>query len=170
MSGRRSSAGTGKWQRRSARHGGRAESVSAWVNAALIENAAKDRDLAALAEAVASYEAEHGVIDERELAEPARTDRQAAAEARAASRRAQRDADLRRWRPARALAGVDVTALDEWLGRRAGLVLGRAGASDVVGAAVVALVDDDDRIVTSDPLDIQRLVEASGRHVDVLCV
>lgn len=69
---------------------------------------------------------------------------------------------------ARALAGIDVTPLDDHLGRRAGLLLARARASDAIDAAVAALADDEDRIVTSDPVDIQRLIEASGRHVDVI--
>ena len=69
---------------------------------------------------------------------------------------------------ARALGGVEVVALDASLGRRAGLLLGRAGMRDVVDAAVVVLAADDDTIATSDPDDIERLVAASGRHVDVV--
>jgi hypothetical protein len=46
---------------------GRAESLSAWVNTALAEKAAKDRRLAALAEAAAAYESEFGVIAAQEL-------------------------------------------------------------------------------------------------------
>ena len=71
---------------------------------------------------------------------------------------------------ARALAGIDVAALDADLGRRAGMLLGRARASDAVDAAIVALASDDDRIVTSDPEDIARLVTAAGCHVDVIPV
>jgi hypothetical protein len=69
---------------------------------------------------------------------------------------------------ARALASVDVAPLDDALGRHAGLLLSRTRTRDVLHAAIVALAADDDRIVTSDPADIQRLVEASGRHVDVI--
>lgn len=76
----------------------------------------------------------------------------------------------RQARLAMALRGVEIVSLDEVLGRRAGVLLGRAGAADVVDAALVALAGDDDRIVTSDPLDIQMLVDASGRHVDVVPV
>jgi Arc/MetJ-type ribon-helix-helix transcriptional regulator len=65
---------------------GRAESVSAWVNEALADKAAKDRRLGALADAVAAYEAEHGVIGPEELAAQGRADRDAAAAARAAAR------------------------------------------------------------------------------------
>ncbi len=68
---------------------GRAESVSAWVNEALADKAAKDRRLAALAEAVAAYEAEHGVIGPDELAEQAHADRDAAAGVRARAKRRQ---------------------------------------------------------------------------------
>lgn len=71
---------------------------------------------------------------------------------------------------ARALAAVEVVSLDEGLGRRAGVLLGRARARDAVDAAVVVLAMDDDRIVTSDPGDIQALIDAAGVHVDVIPV
>jgi hypothetical protein len=71
---------------------------------------------------------------------------------------------------AKALAAVDVASLDDDLGRRAGVLLGRARARDAVDAAVVALAGDDDRIVTSDPRDIQALIDAAGLHVDVIPV
>lgn len=57
---------------------GRAESLSAWVNTALAEKFAKERKLAALAKAVAAYEAEFGEIGPQELAEQARADRESA--------------------------------------------------------------------------------------------
>lgn len=66
---------------------GRAESVSAWVNDALADKAAKDRRLAALAGAVAAYEAEHGSITPDEIVEQARADRDAAAATRAGTKR-----------------------------------------------------------------------------------
>ncbi|GAC1538489.1 MAG: hypothetical protein NVS3B12_23670 [Acidimicrobiales bacterium] len=62
---------------------GRAESVSAWVNEALVERAVRDRRAAALAEVVAAWEADHGVITPEELASQAREDRDAAAAVRA---------------------------------------------------------------------------------------
>lgn len=71
---------------------------------------------------------------------------------------------------ARALAGVDVVALDEELGRRAGVLLGRAGTADAVDAVVALLAADDDQLATSDPDDLIRLVRAAGRHVDVVTV
>jgi hypothetical protein len=66
---------------------GRAESVSSWVNQALADKAAKDRRLAALADAVAAYEADHGVISPEELADQARADRDVAAALRAKTKR-----------------------------------------------------------------------------------
>lgn len=66
---------------------GRAESVSAWVNLAMTERAAKDSRLAALAAAVQAYEAEHGVITDEERAQQTREDRDAAARVRATHKR-----------------------------------------------------------------------------------
>ena len=57
---------------------GRVDSLSAWVNLALAERAAKDRRLRALADAVAAYEAEFGPITVAELAAQERADRSAA--------------------------------------------------------------------------------------------
>jgi Arc/MetJ-type ribon-helix-helix transcriptional regulator len=66
---------------------GRAESVSAWVGEAMGEKAAKERRLAALAEAVRAYEAEHGPISDDEIVAQARADRDAAAAVRAGRRK-----------------------------------------------------------------------------------
>lgn len=57
---------------------GRAESVSAWVNLALAERAAKDRRLAAMAEAIVAYESKFGAISAEEMSNQARADREAA--------------------------------------------------------------------------------------------
>lgn len=57
---------------------GLAESLSAWVNRALAEHAAKERRLAAMRDAVAAYESAFGVISDREMAAQARADRDAA--------------------------------------------------------------------------------------------
>jgi hypothetical protein len=57
---------------------GRAESLSAWVNAALAERVARERRLVALAAAVSAYEERFGTISARELADQARTDRESA--------------------------------------------------------------------------------------------
>jgi hypothetical protein len=71
---------------------GRAESVSAWVNEAMVDKTAKDRGLAALAAAVEAYEAEHGVITPEEIAAQERADRDAAASSRAATKKRRRGA------------------------------------------------------------------------------
>ncbi len=72
---------------------------------------------------------------------------------------------------ARLLAGVDVVPLDEDFGRRAGVLLARSGARDVIDAAVVLLAAADlDEILTSDPRDIAALVAAAGTHADVIPV
>ena len=75
---------------------GRADSMSAWVNAALSEKIARERRLAALAEAVAAYEKRHGVISAQELAEQARTDRESATVVRGGSARPTRSKPRRR--------------------------------------------------------------------------
>jgi hypothetical protein len=57
---------------------GDADSLSGWVNAALAAKATHDRRLRALADAVASYEAEFGEITAEEMATQQRADRQSA--------------------------------------------------------------------------------------------
>lgn len=69
---------------------------------------------------------------------------------------------------ARALRGVDVRALDDDLGRRAGVLLGAAGLSDVIDAALVLIADDGDEIFTADPADLGDLARAAGKFVDVI--
>lgn len=69
-----------------------------------------------------------------------------------------------------ALQGVEVAPLDEQLGRRAGVLLSRAGASDAIDAALVAMAYDDDSIHTSDAADIQALVDVSGLDLAVVPV
>ncbi len=71
---------------------------------------------------------------------------------------------------ARLLPGVDVVPLDDGLGRRAGVLLGRAGGADVIDAAVVLLADDGDEIYTSDPGDLRGLAAAAGTHVELVPV
>jgi hypothetical protein len=70
----------------------------------------------------------------------------------------------------RLLAGTEVVAIDDTLGRRAGMLLGRSGRSDVVDAAVVCLAGDGDDILTSDPADLRTLAEAAGVHVELVAV
>lgn len=71
---------------------------------------------------------------------------------------------------ARLLAGVDVTPVDERLGKRAGVLLARSGESDVIDASVICLAGDGDDILTSDPDDLQALAEAAGIHVELIPV
>jgi hypothetical protein len=71
---------------------------------------------------------------------------------------------------ARSLAGVDVRPLDEDLGRAAGVLHGRARRHDAVEAALAALADHDDVILTSDPSDLAALVAATRRRIDVVPV
>jgi hypothetical protein len=66
---------------------GRADSLSGWVNAALVDRAARDRRLEALASAIAAYEAEYGEITDEEMAAVERADRQAAVVVRGRRRR-----------------------------------------------------------------------------------
>lgn len=47
---------------------GRAENVSAWVNAAMQRQVAHDLRMRALADFVAAYESKHGVITDEEIA------------------------------------------------------------------------------------------------------
>jgi hypothetical protein len=71
---------------------------------------------------------------------------------------------------ARLLAGVDVTPIDDSLGRRAGMLLARTGRADAIDAAVVCLAADGDDILTSDPGDLRVLAEAADVHVELILV
>lgn len=57
---------------------GRVESLSAWVNLALAERAAKERRLEALGDAIAQYESAFGAITLEELVQQERADRASA--------------------------------------------------------------------------------------------
>ena len=57
---------------------GLAESLSGWVNAALVEQATRDRRLQSLSDAISAYEADHGQITADEMATQARRDREEA--------------------------------------------------------------------------------------------
>jgi hypothetical protein len=71
---------------------------------------------------------------------------------------------------ARLLGGVDVRALNEELGKKAGVLLGRSGTKDAVDAALVCLAADGDEVLTSDPGDLRTLAEAAGLHIDLVPV
>jgi hypothetical protein len=76
----------------------------------------------------------------------------------------------RQVRLARALAGMAIHAIDDELGRRAGVLLGRSGRSDVIDAALVVLAEDGDEIFTADPDDLDELVQAAGKDIDLVRV
>ncbi len=81
-----------------------------------------------------------------------------------------RTGDGRQVRLALAMSSIDVKPLDADLGRRAGALLGRAGTSDAIDAAVAVLANTDDIIVTSDVDDLKHLVDTLGRYVDIVAV
>lgn len=71
---------------------------------------------------------------------------------------------------ARCLSTADVRALDDSLGRSAGVLLGRTRTADVVDSAIAVLAADGDVIYTSDPEDLALLCGARGVHVDIVPV
>lgn len=71
---------------------------------------------------------------------------------------------------ARLLPGVDIMPLDDALGRRTGVLLGRARASDAIDAAVIAIAADGDIVLSSDPADLRGLAEAAAVHIDIVQV
>jgi hypothetical protein len=71
---------------------------------------------------------------------------------------------------AQLLGSVEVVPVDDALGRRAGMLLGRTAATDVIDAAVVCLAQDGDDILTSDPADLRELARAAGTHVELIPV
>lgn len=74
----------------------------------------------------------------------------------------------RQARLAQALEGIDVASLDTPLGRAAGELLGAAGLSDVIDAALVILANDGDDIATADLDDFEQLAGSAGRHVELI--
>ena len=69
---------------------------------------------------------------------------------------------------ARLLNAVDIVSIDESMGRACGALLGKAGMSDPIDAAVVLISRSGDRIAASDPDGIERLIEAAGRRVTIV--
>ena len=63
-----------------------------------------------------------------------------------------------------------IVPIDDSLGRRAGMLLARAGQADAIDAAVVCLAADGDDILTSDPGDLRVLAETAGVHVELIPV
>jgi hypothetical protein len=76
----------------------------------------------------------------------------------------------RQARLARVLPGLEIVPLDDALGRRAGVLLGRARTSDVVDAALVVLAVDGDVVLTSDANDIEHLAHSANLDLDVVPV
>ncbi len=74
----------------------------------------------------------------------------------------------RQARLASALDGIHVRALDDDLGRRAGVLLAEARRSDVIDAALVLLAEAGDEIYTGDVGDLGPLVSASGADIDLV--
>jgi hypothetical protein len=63
---------------------------------------------------------------------------------------------------AMALAGVGVRALGAADGKRVGEILGLSRTHDVIDAHVALMIDEGDRVLTSDPDDIGDLLTARG--------
>ncbi len=68
----------------------------------------------------------------------------------------------RQARLTRALASFLEWPLDSACARRCGILLARTGTNDIADAAVSLLARDGDIVLTSDPKDIQRLLDATG--------
>jgi hypothetical protein len=72
-----------------------------------------------------------------------------------------RDRQGRQANLARLLQSVDVRPVRDQDGREAGALLGQTGTADPIDATVVLLANPGDRILTSDPDGLTRLVEAA---------
>jgi PIN domain-containing protein len=80
--------------------------------------------------------------------------------------RSPQQAQLRRF-----LAGCSVVPLGENEAHQAGRLLAMAGTADVVDAVVVTVALRNQAVIlTGDPVDMQRLVRASGREAVVITV
>jgi predicted nucleic acid-binding protein len=71
---------------------------------------------------------------------------------------------------ARLLERIDVLDVSHDHARRAGELLGAAGGSDVVDALVALAARGGDTVLTSDPEDISRLLDARGQRARVVAV
>ena len=63
-----------------------------------------------------------------------------------------------------------MTGLDAAVGRRAGVLLARTGLTDAIDAALVAIADHGDRVITSDPGDLAVLAASTDRRIDIVPV
>ena len=72
---------------------------------------------------------------------------------------------------ARMLRDCQVESLEEGMAKQVGVALQKAETSDVVDASVVvSAIGRGDTVVTSDPRDIQDLLDALGGQVEVFTV
>lgn len=71
---------------------------------------------------------------------------------------------------ARVLAGVGVRPLGTADDRPTGELLARARMTDVIDAHVALLVDDGDQLLTSDPDDLERLLDTRGVEATVVTI
>ena len=71
---------------------------------------------------------------------------------------------------ARALSGFLEWSLDPSAARRCGLLLAHSETSDIADAAIALLVHDGDTILTSDPQDMARLLDAAGTDAQIRTV
>ena len=71
---------------------------------------------------------------------------------------------------ARILPGVGVRALAPGDDTRIGELLAATRTADVIDGHVALLADDTDRVLTSDPDDLARLIEARGVDAEVVTV
>jgi hypothetical protein len=76
----------------------------------------------------------------------------------------------RQARLAKALSGFLELSLDPLSSRRCGLLLANARTSDIADAALALLVQDGDTVLTSDPRDIEHLLEVTGTNADIRTV
>jgi predicted nucleic acid-binding protein len=76
----------------------------------------------------------------------------------------------RQVRLTRALGGFRERDLDPKQARACGALLAKTATSDVADAALCQLARDGDTVVTSDPRDVARLLQASGTRAGVHAV
>jgi hypothetical protein len=76
----------------------------------------------------------------------------------------------RQARLARALPGFLESSLDSPAARACGRLLALSESSDVVDAAIALCVEEGDTVLTSDPVDIARLLDAVGVQARVRAV
>lgn len=121
------------------------------------------------------------VLDAGALIAIDRDNRAVAAQLRAASRhglelrtnamvvsQVWRDTRGRQAKLAQLLHAVDVRAIAQAAGRDAGELVGKAGTFDPIDATVILLADHGDRILTSDPEDLQHLAATAGTQAIII--